>query len=142
MPKALPFLHHFSFTVHTVSRRVRDLDLFPAIAEFLRGRQQLKTLSLVVQNGTTQSSVGFDAAVWGVLPSLVNLRALKISYPSDLAPGLASWLIPRSVRALALTLDFTNMSNGGTTNARDPIPFLDVGITLNSVAASTDTSLL
>src|SRR6266550_6720541 len=141
MPKALPFLRHFSFTVHTVSRRARDPDLFPAISEFLRGRQQLKTLSLVVQNGPMQSSVGFDAAVWGVLPSLVNLKTLKISYPSDLAPGLASWLIPRCVRALALTLDLTNVFTGGTTNARDPIPFLDVRISLNSVVASTDTSI-
>ncbi|KAF8729792.1 hypothetical protein AX14_006040 [Amanita brunnescens Koide BX004] len=121
MPKALPFLRHFSFTVHSVGRRVRDPDLFPAIAEFLRGREQLKTLGLVVQCSNTQCSVGFDAAVWGVLPSLANLRTLKISYPMDLAPGLASWLIPRSIRALSLT-----PVGSTTTNPRDPIPFLDV----------------
>ncbi|KAK2462534.1 hypothetical protein APHAL10511_005504 [Amanita phalloides] len=123
MPRALPFLRHFAFTVHAVSRRARDSDLFPAIAEFLRGRRQLKTLSLVVCNGDSQCAVGFNAAVWGVLPSLSHLRTLKISYPSDLAPGLASWLIPRSVRALSLTLDYANNMNMSA--ERDPIPFLD-----------------
>ena len=127
MPKALPFLRHFSFTVRTIGRRVRDPDLFPAIAEFLRGREELRTLGLVAQTSHMQCSVGFYAAVWGALPSLVNLRTLKISYPTDLAPGLASWLIPRSVGALSLTLDYTSVQAGSTTmNARDFIPFLDV----------------
>lgn len=127
MPKALPFLRHFSFSVHSVGR-LRDTDLFPAIAEFLRGREQLRTLGLVVQSSHMQCSVGFSAAVWGTLPSLVNLRTLKISYPTDLAPGLASWLIPRSVGALSLALEYTSVPAGSATtiNARDPIPFLDV----------------
>ena len=128
MPKVLPFLRHFSFTVRTVGRRLTggDPDLFPAIAEFLRGREQLRTLGLVVQNSRLHCSVGFCAAVWGALPSLVNLRTLKISYPTDLAPGLASWLIPRSVGALSLALESTSVSAGSTMpNARDPIPFLE-----------------
>ncbi|KAF8623132.1 hypothetical protein AX15_006486 [Amanita polypyramis BW_CC] len=123
MPKALPFLRHFSFMVHAVSRRIRDPDLFPAISEFLRGRQQLRALSLVVHDRDVQAVVGFDAAVWGVLPSLLNLKALKISYPADLPPGLAGWLIPRSVRALGLTLEYSSASL--ESSIRDPIPFLD-----------------
>ena len=113
MPKALPFLRHFSFTVYTVGRRLTggDPDLFPAIVEFLRGREQLRTLGLVVQNSRLHCSVGFCAAVWGALPSLVNLRMLKI---------------PRSVGALSLALEYTSVSAGSTMpNARDPIPFLE-----------------
>ncbi|KAF5376638.1 hypothetical protein D9615_007873 [Tricholomella constricta] len=116
---ALPFLRHFAFSVHAVHRRVADRDLFPAIAEFLRGRQHLQSLVLTVHDETVQRAVGFDAAVWGVLPSLTNLRGLKITYPPDLSPGLASWLIPRSVLALALTLDHVPSSS------RDPVPFLE-----------------
>ncbi|KAF9475599.1 hypothetical protein BDN70DRAFT_813850 [Pholiota conissans] len=115
---ALPFLRHFAFSVASLGRRVSDRDLFPAIAEFLRGRRYLRSLHLVVQDEAMQPAVGFDAACWGVLPSLGALRGLKISYPADLAPGLASWLIPRTVLALRLTLDC------GCGAARDPIPFL------------------
>lgn len=116
---SLPFLRHFAFTVFGVHRRVDDRDLFPAIAEFLRDRTQLRTLHLTVPDSdTVQRAVGFDASVWGVLPSLMNLRGLAITYPRDLAPGLASWLIPRSVRAL--NLDCVTLST------KDPIPFLNV----------------
>ncbi|KAG5641529.1 hypothetical protein DXG03_004820 [Asterophora parasitica] len=115
----LPFLQHFAFSAQSVHRRVSDRDLFPAIAEFLRGRQHLHSLVLTAHDESVQRAVGFDAAVWGVLPSLVNLRKLKITYPPDLAPGLASWLIPRSVRALALTLDRV------PSPSRDPVPFLE-----------------
>ncbi|GLB44437.1 hypothetical protein LshimejAT787_1700640 [Lyophyllum shimeji] len=116
---ALPFLRHFVFSVLAVHRRVADRDLFPAIAEFLRGRQHLRSLVLTAHDETVQRAVGFDAAVWGVLPSLVHLKSLKITYPPDLSPGLASWLIPRSVLALALTLDHVPSSS------RDPVPFLE-----------------
>ncbi|KAM6497098.1 hypothetical protein JOM56_007571 [Amanita muscaria] len=119
MPRALPFLRHFAFTVHGVSSRIRDLDLFPSIAEFLRGRQQLQKLCLNAYDGDVQHIVGFDAALWGVLPSLLQLRTLEISYPSDLSPGLAAWLIPRNVRALTLTLNTLN------SHMRDPSAFLD-----------------
>ena len=94
--------------------------MFPALAEFLRGRQQLKTLHLSVCDESVQRAVGFDASVWGVLPSLVNLKGLTITYPSDLTPGLAPWLIPRSVHALALEMDHI------PTASRDPVGFLDV----------------
>ncbi|TFK38702.1 hypothetical protein BDQ12DRAFT_712664 [Crucibulum laeve] len=114
---ALPFLRHFAFSVHAVGRRVKDRDLFPAVADFVRGRVQLRTIGLVASDIEVQRAIGFDAAIWGVLPSLLNLRGLTITYPNDLSPGLASWLIPRSLFALELTLD-------GVGLARDPIPFL------------------
>ncbi|KAG6890150.1 hypothetical protein C0995_011445 [Termitomyces sp. Mi166 len=115
----LPFLRNFSFSVMMVHRRVSDRDLFPAVAEFLRGRHQLRSLALTAHDESVQRAVGFDAAVWGVLPSLINLRNLKIAYPPDLSPGLASWLIPRTVLALSLTLDHVPSSS------RDPVPFLE-----------------
>ena len=85
-------------------------------------------LGLVVCDGDFQPAIGFDAAMWGVLPTLVNLRTLKISYPADLAPGLAAWLIPRSVRALSLDLDYVSFR----TNIRDPVLFLDVRLIIFS----------
>lgn len=120
LQSALPFLRHFSFSVHVVNRRAVDRDLFPAIAEFLRGRQKLRTLELTAFDEHVQRAVGFDASVWGVLPSLTNLKGLTITYPADLSPGLASWLIPRSVLTLALTLDHIPSAT------RDPMSFLDV----------------
>ncbi|PPR01862.1 hypothetical protein CVT24_001343 [Panaeolus cyanescens] len=114
----LPFLRHFAFAVNCVGRRTVDRELFPAIAEFLRGRKQLQTLALVAYDEAVQRAVGLDAAIWGVLPSLEGLKGLKITYPGDLSPGLASWLIPRSVLALTLCMD-------QNTPARDPVPFLN-----------------
>ncbi|KIM35498.1 hypothetical protein M413DRAFT_449710, partial [Hebeloma cylindrosporum] len=115
---SLPFLRQFAFSVQSIGRRTVDRDLFPAITEFLRGRRQLKSLQLIASEQSVQTAVGFDAAVWGVLPSLEGLKGLKISYPSDLSPGLASWLIPRTVLALSLTIDCNNPTGG------DSIPFL------------------
>ncbi|KAJ7634931.1 hypothetical protein FB45DRAFT_1056892 [Roridomyces roridus] len=111
----LPFLRHFALTICGAARRSGSADLFPAVTDFLRGRSELRTLALVVREDTDQRSVGFDAAAWGVLPSLLSLRALTITYPRDLAPGLAAWLVPRSVTAL--TIDYVGAP-------RDPIPFL------------------
>ncbi|KAJ6558077.1 hypothetical protein B0H19DRAFT_1028677 [Mycena capillaripes] len=113
---ALPFLRHFALTICGAARRPGSANLFPAIADFLRARGELQTLALVVREEADQRTGGFDAAVWGVLPSLTRLRGLTISYPRDLAAGLAAWLIPRSV--LALTLDYGAAP-------RDPVPFLD-----------------
>lgn len=121
---ALPFLRHFAFTISSIGRRTIDRDLFPAIAEFLRGRKHLRSLQLVVYEESFHPAVGFDAAIWGVLPSLEALKGLRITYPADLSPGLASWLIPRTVSALKLTLDY------GNPNTRDPIPFLSVSVCL------------
>ena len=124
---SLPFLRHFAFSVQSIGIRTVDRDLFPAIAEFLRGRRQLKSLQLIASEQPVQRAVGFDAAIWGVLPSLEGLKGLKISYPSDLSPGLASWLIPRSVLALSLTIDYS------TPTAGDSIPFLKVHLLLYTV---------
>ncbi|KAJ7029224.1 hypothetical protein C8F04DRAFT_1288746 [Mycena alexandri] len=112
----LPFLRHFALTVCGATRRPGSADLFPAVAEFLRARAELRTLTLVVREEADQRTGGFDAAVWGVLPTLTQLRALTITYPRDLAAGLAAWLIPRSVRAL--TIDHAGAP-------RDPGPFFD-----------------
>ncbi|KAJ7064968.1 hypothetical protein C8F01DRAFT_1209257 [Mycena amicta] len=115
-PDCLPFLRHFGLTICGAARRVGSADLFPAVADFLRARSELMSLVLVVREEADQRTCGFDAAVWGVLPSLARLRAVTISYPRDLAASLAAWLIPRSVRSL--TLDYVSAP-------RDPIPFLD-----------------
>ncbi|KAF4612059.1 hypothetical protein D9613_003616 [Agrocybe pediades] len=100
----LPFLRHFSLVVLSVGRRTLDRDLFPAIAEFLRGRRSMRTLQLVAQDEVAQHATGFDASIWGVLPSLDGLKGLWMTYPPDLSPGLASWLIPRGLKALRLDL--------------------------------------
>ncbi|KAF9497075.1 hypothetical protein BDN71DRAFT_1545874 [Pleurotus eryngii] len=117
LPTALPFLRYFAFAVNRMNRRFSDPDMFPAIADFLRERKQLKTLHLSVPDEHVQRAVGFDASIWGVLPSLVTLKSLSITYPLDLSPGLASWLVPRSV--LALNLDYEALP------MRDPVQFLN-----------------
>lgn len=57
-------------------------------------------------------AVGFDASIWGLLPSLGGLKAVKMTYPTDLAPGLAGWLIPRSVTAMGMELGAQRLSAG------------------------------
>ncbi|KAH7923010.1 hypothetical protein BV22DRAFT_1036841 [Leucogyrophana mollusca] len=110
---SLPFLRHFAFKITSLHRHVTDRDLIPAISSFLRGRTNLRTFQLLVPSASDQHwgatadqhrRIGFDASSWGVLPSLTGLRSLCITYPRDLAPALAGWLIPRSVKAL--TMDF------------------------------------
>jgi len=49
-----------------------------------------------------------------------GFKGLKIGYSSDLSPGLASWLIPRTVLALSLIIDYS------TPTAGDLIPFLEL----------------
>ncbi|KAF7325776.1 J domain-containing protein [Mycena kentingensis (nom. inval.)] len=116
-PDCLPFLRHFALTICGAARRTGSTDLFPAVADFLRApsRAELRSLVLVVREEADQRTCGFDAAVWGVLPTLAKLRALTISYPRDLAAGLAAWLIPRAVTAL--TVEYISAP-------RDPMPFL------------------
>ena len=117
LTQSLPFLRHFAFAVLGTSRRLSgsgDKDLFPSISNFLRNRKELKSLRLSVQDFHTQLQVGFDASIWGVLPTLVNLSWLKISYPKDLSPGLASWLVPRGVTSLSLELDALNLGRDAT----------------------------
>jgi hypothetical protein len=125
-PHPLPFLRRFAFSVRALGRRTVDKDLFPSITSFLRGRHQLQTLQLVVDTtpstshgavgGVISSSnleaVGFDASVWGLLPSLGGLKAVRMTYPKDLAPGLAGWLIPRSVTALGMEIGAQRLSAG------------------------------
>ncbi|KAH6912250.1 hypothetical protein BKA70DRAFT_829633 [Coprinopsis sp. MPI-PUGE-AT-0042] len=125
-PVALPFLRNFAFTVASLGRRTADRDLFPSIAEFLRGRRRLRSLRLIASCDehsndvqSMQSAVGFEAAVWGVLPSLEGLKALGITYPADLSAGLACWLIPRTVKALTLSVDY------GSPFMRDPVNWLN-----------------
>ncbi|KAF9237964.1 hypothetical protein BU15DRAFT_88538 [Melanogaster broomeanus] len=103
---SLPFLRHFSLTITSLHRHVTDRELCPAISEFLRERTHLRSYHLFVPP-TDYRRIGFDASAWGVLPALANLRSLSITYPKDLSPALAGWLIPRSVRALSLDLSHT-----------------------------------
>ncbi|KAG2361101.1 hypothetical protein BDR07DRAFT_1410646 [Suillus spraguei] len=93
----------FSLKIVGLHRHVMDRDLVPAILEFLRDRKHLHSFHLIVPSADHRR-IGFDASAWGVLPSLINLRSLCISYPRDLSPSLASWLIPRSVRALTMEI--------------------------------------
>jgi hypothetical protein len=120
LSKSLPFLRHFSFSIiSNVSQHLNDRDLLPSIADFLRDRRELKTLNLAVGGGEPAlRATGFDASVWGVLPSLTSLRGLTITYPKDLAPGLGAWLIPRTV--VSLTLD-----GFASASLREPPVFLN-----------------
>ncbi|KII89436.1 hypothetical protein PLICRDRAFT_160809 [Plicaturopsis crispa FD-325 SS-3] len=115
---ALPFLRHFSFSVMSIHRLVQDPELFLAVAEFLRGRSRLRGLQLTVcDSETVQRSVGFDHGVWGLLPTLPDLQTLSITYPRGLAPGLACWLIPRTVTSLGF--DCLKIPS------REPVSFLN-----------------
>ncbi|KAJ3894566.1 hypothetical protein GG344DRAFT_40701 [Lentinula edodes] len=116
---SLPFLRHFTLCIAgSVSRQLNDRDLLPSIADFLRNRRDLKTLTLTVGGGEfVLRSTGFDASIWGVLPSLTSLLGLTITYPKDLAPGLGAWLIPRTV--VSLTLD-----GFAAASLREPLIFL------------------
>ncbi|KIP12194.1 hypothetical protein PHLGIDRAFT_124352 [Phlebiopsis gigantea 11061_1 CR5-6] len=97
----LPFLRHFAFSL--LGYRVNDYDLFPSISEFLRDRAQLHSLHLTVPSADwAQRRLGYDATVWGVLPSLTGLKSLHATLPKDVAAAVAMWLVPRGVQALSL----------------------------------------
>ncbi|KAI0049034.1 hypothetical protein FA95DRAFT_960723 [Auriscalpium vulgare] len=100
---ALPALREFAFSLHIAlaPRGLSDADLFPALADFVRGHPDLVTLAL---SAGWRPAVGFDATVWGVLPALSHLHTLQIDVPADLSPALSAWLIPRTVVALTLLL--------------------------------------
>ncbi|KAJ8469910.1 hypothetical protein ONZ51_g8677 [Trametes cubensis] len=116
---ALPFLHHFAFSL--MGYRVNDHDLFPAIAEFLKGRTSLRSLQLTVPSADwALKRLGYDATVWGVLPSLTSLRSLTATLPKDVAAAVAMWLVPRGVHALSLqaltpvnTIEFVSQLRAG-----------------------------
>jgi hypothetical protein len=102
---ALPRLERFAFSVAAVSSAAVAADpaLFPAVSDFLRNRGGLRALTLRAPGSQSwQKKLGYDAAAWGVLPSLPGLRALAITLPESVAPQLATWLIPRGLVALSL----------------------------------------
>ncbi|TDL27100.1 hypothetical protein BD410DRAFT_783287 [Rickenella mellea] len=102
---ALPRLRAFGFSVTDGSiGEVDDPTLFPTIAEFIRNHPSLEKLELSVPNEQYfQMRVGYDASIMGALPSVPLLRHLDMSVTEDLAPGLASWLIPRKTTSLSLS---------------------------------------
>ncbi|KAI9452394.1 hypothetical protein F5148DRAFT_1236194 [Russula earlei] len=97
---SLPSLRKLSFVLTTGTRNYADPDLFPAVVEFVRGFRMLE--ALCISNPGDLDGFGYDAVVWGVLSSLVNLRALSIDIPTDLPPALSAWIIPRGVTVLDL----------------------------------------
>jgi hypothetical protein len=99
-PNSFPTLRKLSFVLTSAAHNFTDPDLFPAIAEFVRGYGMLD--ALCISNTYDLAGFGFDAAIWGVLPSLVNLRTLLIDVPKDMPPALSAWLIPRGVTVLDL----------------------------------------
>jgi hypothetical protein len=108
--KSLPFLRHFAIWVTEVARNVRDMDLFPALTEFIRGRQPLRLLTIGC-GGQHFETLGFNASTWGVFPSLPNLLGLVTSLPSDMTPPmipLFSWMLPRNLQYLNLGNAFSS----------------------------------
>jgi len=99
-PNSFPTLRKLSFVLTGAAHNFSDSDLFPAVAEFVRGYRMLD--GLCISNTYNLAGFGYDAAVWGVLPSLVNLRTLLLDVPKDLPPALSAWLIPRGVTVLDL----------------------------------------
>ncbi|KAH8115096.1 hypothetical protein DFH11DRAFT_1508330 [Phellopilus nigrolimitatus] len=100
---ALPHLKYFGFrALDHMAPMCSDPDLFPAIMEFLRAHPGLEKLELDVAGESNQKSMGYDASVLGVLPSLLKLRQLAITLTKDASPGLFSWIIPRGLLALLL----------------------------------------
>ncbi|KAG1835381.1 hypothetical protein DFJ58DRAFT_670392 [Suillus subalutaceus] len=100
---SLPFLMHFALKIVSLHRHVMDRNLMPPISEFLRDHKHLHSSHLIVLSAD-HCRIAFDASAWGVLPSLINLCSLCITYPRDLSLSLAGWLIPRSVRALTMEI--------------------------------------
>lgn len=99
-PNSFPMLQKLSFVLMGAPHNFSDPDLFPAIAEFVRGYGVL--YALCISNTFDLPGFGYDASIWGVLPSLVNLRTLLIDVPKDMPPALLAWLIPRGVTVLDL----------------------------------------
>lgn len=102
-------LREFSLIVFSAVREFNDPDLFPNVVEFVRKHPHLKVLKLWKHPDVLR--VGYDAAVWGVLPALVNVQMLSLEAPKDLSPSLLTWLIPRTVVALELWLASGLMSS-------------------------------
>jgi hypothetical protein len=100
-PGSLPRLREFLFSPDASENDDRDPDLFPAVTAFVRAHPMLEALSLLYRECPQRpEDFGYTAAIWGVLPSLVNLRTLSMYAPKDLSCALSGWLIPRTVVAL------------------------------------------
>jgi hypothetical protein len=107
-PGSFPKLRKFSFSLLEANGNGdEDPDLFPAVAEFVRGHPMFEALSLSCRDDS--KAFGYTAAIWGVLPSLVHLRTLSMDAPKDLPCTLSGWLIPRTVVALDV-----QVSNGAS----------------------------
>ena len=109
-PGSFPVLREFAFIFLGLdndddegddNEEDEDLDLFPAVAEVVRGHPMLESLCLSCRQGSQDlEALGYKAAIWGVLPSLVHLRTLSMDVPKDLPSELGGWLVPRTVVAL------------------------------------------
>lgn len=105
-PGSFPLLREFSFMLLSSEDDFeKDPDLFPAVAEVVRGHPMLEALSLSNRNAQNPADFGYSAAIWGVLPSLVHLRSLSMDVPEGVPSALCGWLIPRTVVALNLQVD-------------------------------------
>lgn len=109
-PGSFPVLREFAFIFLGVENDdndngddevYEDSDLFPAVAEVVRGHPMLEALCLSHrQSSQNPEAFGYTAEIWGVLPSLVRLRTLSMDVPEDLPSALGGWLVPRTVVAL------------------------------------------
>ncbi|KAJ7622676.1 armadillo-type protein [Mycena polygramma] len=87
---ALPF----ALALCVAARCPGSNDLFPAAVNFLRARTELYTIALV---GLTSAQAGLTRPC-GACSFSSRASALTISYPHNLAAGLAAWFIPRNLR--------------------------------------------
>lgn len=99
---SLPKLREFSFVLLSANgNHNEDQDLFPAMAEVMRGHPMLKALCLSYRESQRDpKNFGYTVAIWDVLPSLVHLCALSMDVSRDLPHGPSRLLVPRSIVAL------------------------------------------
>ena len=98
---SLPTLREFSFVLLGAKGHYHeDRDLFPAVAEVVRGHPMLEVLCLSYRESLRDpEDFGYTAAIWDILPSLVHLRALSMDASKDLSFGPSGLLVPRTVIA-------------------------------------------
>lgn len=102
--RCLKYLRNFGFRVtDRMTSNAADITLFPTIAEFLREHPLIEKLELDVPTETDQARLGYDASILGILPGLTKLKRLYVTMTKDASPGLFSWIIPRSLKALVLS---------------------------------------
>ena len=118
MKNPLPRVKHFAFNIHFATNT--DLDLFPALAEILRGRTKLESLDLTVPDPAMRRFLGYDSSAWGLLHTLPNLTTLAMTYVDTLSAALTSWLVPRDVRFLYI--------NSTALKGKCAVPFLTVSV--------------